>query len=468
MTKYVNLYDEQERAQAPAEETSDEAALVVAGLGLVPVNKAGDEGIGVLDFAGGTLTGPLYTKGPVYDALSYISAADRGVDDSTGIQAAIAAAAVVSGSVYIPAGVYVLGAGLTIPSKVRLFGDGTQQTYLWLADGVDEDVVANADVSGGNSYIEIRGLTVDGNSAGQTGSGLNHGIRLTRVDHFVIDDVEVYDADGHGIRVDGQGVETSYGVVNNVVCRSNTVYGLYITYAMRCIQTTCVKAYQNGSHGVVFDHSDSQADNINARANGGYGIFIRNVFGYQFSNLKAVLNDQHGIYVQGMTYSQGVNWTANNNSQASSGTYHNFFFSGSSALSYGVTDKCIILNCLSLPQANYGTTKEGYALYVDDGCTSDLKILGGIFATGVTGIIRQPGSPGSFVLLDFPSATKNFRLWAADLAFPNGTKLGTSAAQLWGINGATPATTQVLATGASHSVDDVITFLQARGICKQS
>ena len=48
MTKYVNLYDEQERAQAPAEETSDEASLVVTGLGYVPVNVAGDTMAGSL------------------------------------------------------------------------------------------------------------------------------------------------------------------------------------------------------------------------------------------------------------------------------------------------------------------------------------------------------------------------------------------------------------------------------------
>ena len=32
----------------------------------------------------------------------------------------------------------------------------------------------------------------------------------------------------------------------------------------------------------------------------------------------------------------------------------------------------------------------------------------------------------------------------------------------------TPVTQQILATGASHTVDDVITFLQLIGLCKQS
>jgi hypothetical protein len=50
----------------------------------------------------------------------------------------------------------------------------------------------------------------------------------------------------------------------------------------------------------------------------------------------------------------------------------------------------------------------------------------------------------------------------------SGGKLQCDAGSLIGFNGQSPATTPVLATGASHTVDDVITALQTLGLFKQS
>lgn len=49
-----------------------------------------------------------------------------------------------------------------------------------------------------------------------------------------------------------------------------------------------------------------------------------------------------------------------------------------------------------------------------------------------------------------------------------GSKIGTSATQKIGFWDATPVVQQVLATGAGATVDNVITFLQTIGLCKQS
>lgn len=49
-----------------------------------------------------------------------------------------------------------------------------------------------------------------------------------------------------------------------------------------------------------------------------------------------------------------------------------------------------------------------------------------------------------------------------------GTKIGTAAAQKLGFWNATPVVQQVLATGASHTVDDIISLLQTLGLCRQS
>lgn len=54
------------------------------------------------------------------------------------------------------------------------------------------------------------------------------------------------------------------------------------------------------------------------------------------------------------------------------------------------------------------------------------------------------------------------------LATTTGTKIGTSASQKLGFWNATPVVQQVLATGTSKTVDDVITALQTLGLFKQA
>ena len=54
------------------------------------------------------------------------------------------------------------------------------------------------------------------------------------------------------------------------------------------------------------------------------------------------------------------------------------------------------------------------------------------------------------------------------LSDTTGTKIGTATTQKLGFYGATPITCAVLATGAAHTVDDVITALQNLGLVKQS
>jgi hypothetical protein len=49
-----------------------------------------------------------------------------------------------------------------------------------------------------------------------------------------------------------------------------------------------------------------------------------------------------------------------------------------------------------------------------------------------------------------------------------GTKIGTGATQKLGFYGATPIVKAVLATGASHTVDDIITALQNLGLVRQA
>jgi hypothetical protein len=55
-----------------------------------------------------------------------------------------------------------------------------------------------------------------------------------------------------------------------------------------------------------------------------------------------------------------------------------------------------------------------------------------------------------------------------DLNTVAGTKIGTATGQKLGFWNATPVVQQVLATGAGHTVDNIISLLQTLGLCKQS
>ena len=115
---------------------------------------------------------------------------------------------------------------------------------------------------------------------------------------------------------------------------------------------------------------------------------------------------------------------------------------------------------------------------------------------GVNPVINQSGTAGYTCLLVNPSQTAtgsgakllaDFQiggtsklslstsgvLTLADAAnitvgTSTGTQIGTSTSQKLGFWNATPVAQQVLATGASKTVDDVITLLQTLGLCRQS
>ena len=50
-------------------------------------------------------------RGAPFNVLDYGATGDGVTDDATGIQAAITAAAVAGGAVYLPSGVYLMGSG---------------------------------------------------------------------------------------------------------------------------------------------------------------------------------------------------------------------------------------------------------------------------------------------------------------------------------------------------------------------
>ena len=82
--------------------------------------------------------------------------------------------------------------------------------------------------------------------------------------------------------------------------------------------------------------------------------------------------------------------------------------------------------------------------------------------TGVT----ITGSPTWSSAQTFPGINLSAGNLVTDTS--TGTQIATATGQKLGFWGHAPAVQQVLATGAGKAVDDVITFLQAIGLCKQS
>lgn len=148
---------------------------------------------------------------------------------------------------------------------------------------------------------------------------------------------------------------------------------------------------------------------------------------------------------------------------------------------------------------NTGTSAaSGFALtndtstiqFIKAGVNYTLGGVGGLFAPNF-GILYESGSSGLNIGCGNASAviqfytggfsTSNLR-WKIDnsgnlnatdainiiVGTSTGSKIGTSTSQKLGFWNATPVVQQVLATGAFHVVDDVISFLQTIGLCKQS
>lgn len=105
---------------------------------------------------------------PVVDATSYPS-----------IQAALDSLRHSGGSVYISAGVHVLPKKLRVYSNVTVFGEGVDVTVLQLAEGVVDHLMSNSSLSGGNSGIVIRDLTLAGSRVGT--KSCCFGLRLVNV-----------------------------------------------------------------------------------------------------------------------------------------------------------------------------------------------------------------------------------------------------------------------------------------------
>ena len=84
-------------------------------------------------------------------------------------------------------------------------------------------------------------------------------------------------------------------------------------------------------------------------------------------------------------------------------------------------------------------------------------------------LTQDLSSGGGTKLITFDGNSINI-VDTKNLEFSTGTgsQIGTATAQKLAFWGVTPVVQPILATGAAATVDDVLTMLQAVGICKQA
>lgn len=231
-----------------------------------PVTTAPNQRIIALGTAGTVaITGPMSSGGGEYNVKAFGAKGDGVTDDTAAIQQAIdACAAAGGGTVFLPAGTYLVSirvhpenanwaTALIIENYVTLVGDGIERTTILLAPipnaipaGCNPSwkgmVTSVGTPSGGNAGVGLRDLTIDGNAINQTfvppdsmhGAFLNRtrGAWFTRVliknlygelpgppgetTHFECSrSIDVHYTDCHALRDDSSDTATGFSANNS-------------------------------------------------------------------------------------------------------------------------------------------------------------------------------------------------------------------------------------------------------------
>lgn len=153
----------------------------------------------------------------IYNVVGYGATGDGTTNDTTAIQAAITAATTSGGSVYVPAGTYLINT-ITLNSKVFLFGDG-KKSVLKSAAAEPLITLANEDSaleSADRWSLRIKAIKLDGDNTGTIG------LNFLRYSLFYFEDLLIFNFEQYGIYGDGFLI----GMLNNCYIK-NCVVGVY-------------------------------------------------------------------------------------------------------------------------------------------------------------------------------------------------------------------------------------------------
>lgn len=153
-----------------------------------------------------------------FNVKAYGAKGDGTTDDATAINAALTAAGVNGGVVYLPAGTYAIGAGLVVTSNVAMVGDGMDATIIKPKSGALYDAISTPiPAASGNpgfiqSYIGLSGFKLDCSNMTGTTNGIGNGIHFYGVRYSYIRDVWVNAAKNWSFLLDGDTTNFGYNI----------------------------------------------------------------------------------------------------------------------------------------------------------------------------------------------------------------------------------------------------------------
>lgn len=226
----------------------------------------------------------------VFNVRDYGAYGDGVHVDRAAIQKAVDAAyAAGGGTVYVPAGVYIIAngslnksdAGIQMRSNVTLTGDGMGQTVLRVAAGNNKDITGVVRTPFGEEThnVTVSNLTIDGNrDANSSGKvdGLYCGTAPGSTEQdsdITFSRIEILDCSGYGFDPHEQTLRLT---IEDCVSHGNGLDGFTLDYLIDSRIVNNV-AYDNDRHGfnVVTSTYDTLLQNNVAYGNGGNGITVQ-------------------------------------------------------------------------------------------------------------------------------------------------------------------------------------------------
>jgi hypothetical protein len=164
-------------------------------------------------------------SGATYNVLDYGAVGDGATDATAAIQLAVAAANASGGTVFFPAGTYLVGAIasvsiITMSDNTVVLGEGAGNTVIFLADTSNKNIISAVD----KENVSVKNLTINCNGANQT---TGNGIVFEGVVNFYIDSVELLNARNNGILFQYGTRRSQDGILSNSVIDK--------TYVNHCI-----------------------------------------------------------------------------------------------------------------------------------------------------------------------------------------------------------------------------------------
>ena len=307
-------------------------------------------------------------------ALPYNATGDGETDDTEAILAAIAAVPDAGGTVFFPAGTYVISQPISIESncELNLIGISTVNSMqplsgsiLQLASGANCDMLVKA----GTARVNVKGLVFDGNKANQTSTNL-HGLWLQGVvdanRRCTIEDVIVWEVSGTGILNDNR--ESHFTKVHIGYSEGD---GLVNTAASDVDFWNVLSGFNRGN-GIAFigvPGTGAGGASVwfgNFYRNGLNGLWLTNSANNSFFHCMIDANNQNGILGEGPSWRNRfiscvphVNNYHNNPDQqptaVPSGTYSNVKVAGDYTYDWEFIG-CTFFQYESTELATYGVT----------------------------------------------------------------------------------------------------------------